>query len=383
MKVLIGVRRLDKGGAELLECRLAQYLNQQGVEAHLLAQYNQQQFNGENASHTWNLRGIPRIYFFNSKNNIGIVKCLFNLFLLIKKEKYDLVISTNSGLDTIIGIIKLFVRFKQVIAFHTYINPSILNHYRIKLWAFFVKKADAYYSITDYVRNNVIELLKIDASKNRTIYNSIDADVLKQTHLDYSMRRDFSLPDDAKIILVAGRIEARKGFDLVVEYLQDLLVQKNVYLVVVGEGYEGNSLEEGLDGFVSTFRKKVKLLGIEKNVLFTGYRHDLYLLMKQADLYVHLARHEGFGLVLLEAIAAKIPIIGSNIGGIPEALKDTPYVPFDLDDKAGILEEALRLLNMDGRAKQEMVEKAYEVLDFYKDDRRAREVKELLERVII
>ncbi|MDB5272155.1 MAG: hypothetical protein JWO58_522 [Chitinophagaceae bacterium] len=383
MKVLIAVRRLDKGGAEMLECRLAQYLNTVGIETHLLAQYSEDQFDGDFAAKEWIKKGVLQVSFFNSKNNIGIVKSFLQLFLLLRKQKYDIVISTNSGFDSVIGMLKFFISFKHVIAFHTYINKSILKSPRIKLWTYFVRRADAYYSITNYVRNNVVHTLHLNAERHVTVYNSIETSLLlHQRDNKESIRESLKLPADAKIILMAGRIEARKGFDLAVEYLSDLLKQKSVYLVIVGEDYKGSFLEEGLIGFAQVFNQKIINAGLKDKVLFTGYRTDLNQLMKQSDVYVHLARHEGFGLVLLEAIAAKLPIVASSVGGIPEVLQNTPYTPFDLEDSQGICAETVRFLTMNKEEKSNMVDKAHAVLDFYTDERRGSEIKQLVEKLM-
>ncbi|MBC7486852.1 MAG: glycosyltransferase family 4 protein [Cytophagaceae bacterium] len=382
MKVLICVRRLDKGGAEMLECRLACTLNKQGVEAHVLAQYGKDKFEGEYFSEKWKQQGIPSIYFFNSKNNIGLIKSLWTLFNVLKREKYNVIISTNSGLDTIIGIIRFFLNYKQIIAFHTYINTSILKHYRIKAWSFFVKKADAYYSITDYVKKNVDDVLQLNPAKNKTIYNSIEKVNLADMKNKWTLRKELGLADQAKIILIAGRIESRKGFDLVVEYLSSILLQNDAYLLVAGEGYEGNALEKGLNDFVNTFTNKIKDLGLSEKVLLLGYRDDLDAIMKESTLYVHLARHEGFGLVLLEAIAAKLPIVASNVGGIPEVLKNTPYKTFDLNDEQGICIEASRLLTMNKEEKNVIVNEAYKILPYYTDERRGTEIKQLLNNLM-
>lgn len=378
MKVLIGVRRLDIGGAEMLECRLAVHLNKLGIETHLLAQYSEKEFSGKEKSKEWLEAGVPHVHFLNS-GRWGILTALVNLFRLVRNHQYDFVITTNTGLDTIAGMVKIVAPFKQVIAFHTYINPEVLSSLRVKAWLFFVKRAEVYYSITNYVKQNVNLSLGPHSIKNSTVYNSIAPKYFKPLEAKrFSIRQQLGIAEDAQIILLAGRIESRKGFDITVNYLNPLLKQEKIYLVIVGDKYEGGAIESGLLGFSQVLEEEVFKLGLSSKVLYTGYRSDLFEIMQQSNVYVHLARHEGFGLVLLEAIAAEVPIVASDAGGIPEVLKNTPYKAFSLSSETEIIEEVKLFLSLNKEEHLSICTRAKEVLAFYKDERRAWDVLELL-----
>jgi glycosyltransferase involved in cell wall biosynthesis len=113
-----------------------------------------------------------------------------------------------------------------------------------------------------------------------------------------------------------------------------------------------------------------------------GYRSDANALLAAADLFVHLPRHEGFGLVLLEAVAAGTPIVASNVGGIPEVLARTPYRPVSLADHAAIRRSVQHWLEMPPGEKEYLCGNACSILPFYSDGRRATEVARLLADVV-
>jgi len=116
-----------------------------------------------------------------------------------------------------------------------------------------------------------------------------------------------------RVLLTLGRIvaaERYKGFDDVLEVMPDL--DRDVVYVIAGKGDDTDRL-----------RRKARDLGVADRVVFTGFvaeddKADLYAL---ADVYVMPSRGEGFGFVLLEAMACGVPVIGSKHDGGREALR--------------------------------------------------------------
>ena len=68
--------------------------------------------------------------------------------------------------------------------------------------------------------------------------------------------------------------------------------------------------------------EQTKTLGLEKHVLFLGMRNDVPEIISRSDLFVLPSINEGFGVVLLEAMAMKCPIVATNVGGVPEVVLD-------------------------------------------------------------
>jgi len=96
-------------------------------------------------------------------------------------------------------------------------------------------------------------------------------------------------------------------------------------LLIVG----GGSLKEELE-------ELAKKLEIKENIIWFGRTDDVMSVMKQMDLFVLASNYEGFGLVLLEAIQAGIPVIAANNSAIPEVLGVNSEGLFHTGDATGL-----------------------------------------------
>lgn len=113
-------------------------------------------------------------------------------------------------------------------------------------------------------------------------------------------------------LLAVGRLEKQKGFEVAIEAMK--LVKAAVpgaQLLIAGDGQQRSMLAE-----------RVEALGLDNTVSLLGNRDDVEELMRGADLLVHHARWEGFGLVLIEAMRAHLPIVASRVSAIPEVVAD-------------------------------------------------------------
>jgi glycosyltransferase involved in cell wall biosynthesis len=117
----------------------------------------------------------------------------------------------------------------------------------------------------------------------------------------WQARSEFGIAADAKVILTIGRLSREKGHaDLIRAFSQ--MREENTTLVVVGDGPERPALQH--------------LAG--KSVIFTGHRDDIASFYGLADIFVLPSYTEGTPNVILEAMSARVPVIATNVGGIPE-----------------------------------------------------------------
>jgi glycosyltransferase involved in cell wall biosynthesis len=114
-------------------------------------------------------------------------------------------------------------------------------------------------------------------------------------------RSTFSLPEGAPLLLALGRLHRNKGFDILLEALSHL---PDSYLLLAGVGPE----REALEALAMHF-------GVKPRVRFLGWREDIADLMATADLFVHPARHEPLGNVILEAWAHGRPVVATAADG--------------------------------------------------------------------
>lgn len=124
-----------------------------------------------------------------------------------------------------------------------------------------------------------------------------------------------------------GRIVPQKDYPTLLKAFNIVAKdQENCKLLIVGDGYLKNEMEDLVDN-----------LGLTSKVIWFGRTDKVIETLNLMDCFVLTSKYEGFGLVLLEAMSAKVPIIASNASAIPEVLgNDYPFLstPGDLIDFA-------------------------------------------------
>jgi len=118
-----------------------------------------------------------------------------------------------------------------------------------------------------------------------------------------AQRSEFGLPEDAFVLVTAGRIVARKASTQLIEALAAL---PDVFLLVIGDGPEAAAVKQ-----------RASELGVENRLRMLGYVSDevKYGAYSVSDVFVSTAQHEGFGLVFLEAMSFGLPVVCYNRGG--------------------------------------------------------------------
>lgn len=134
-----------------------------------------------------------------------------------------------------------------------------------------------------------------------------------------SVRADLGAGNDARVILSVGRMERYKGHPVLIEALATLRERTDWTWWCTGGPQ--NSQEEQ---YFASLRAQVRVAGLESRVRFLGSRHDIADLMGAADLFCHPNQGaEPFGLVLIEAMQAGLPVVASDLGGPAEIVTDT------------------------------------------------------------
>lgn len=154
-----------------------------------------------------------------------------------------------------------------------------------------------------------------------TIPNGVNFEAISAANVDASrVRAELGVPSDAKIMLTVARNQPSKGLHHIAGIQKRLGDLGDVYWIVVGDG--GDALlpdfqQEGLADrvrFVLTIRK-------EASDLSTAPPERLIRLYHTADLFVFPTYSEAFGLVALEAMAAGLPVVASDIGGLSSLIR--------------------------------------------------------------
>jgi glycosyltransferase involved in cell wall biosynthesis len=181
-----------------------------------------------------------------------------------------------------------------------------------------LSQASMILAISDAVHEACLEA-RLPKNKIFTIHDGVD---LKHFHVKEDMilkvRRDLGIEKDRLVIGFVGRLGVEWKNEPLVYRLVGKLSQRNerISLLVVGGPYDGKN---------ETFEKSKKLareLGGKAEIRFLGSRKDVPAVLPAMDVYLVPSKEEPFGRVVIEGMAAGLPVVGSNNGGIPEMITD-------------------------------------------------------------
>ena len=168
-------------------------------------------------------------------------------------------------------------------------------------------------AISESIRRFAIEVESAPAQKIAMVHYGIDfawlsdADVERSRH---SLRAELGLEADALLLGMVCRLVEQKGIPYALEALRRIRTQfPRAQLIIAGDGEKADEL-----------RRLASALGIADRVHWLGWRSDAADLMAAFDLLLVPSLWEGFGLVLLEAMARRVPVIASRVGAIPEVI---------------------------------------------------------------
>ncbi len=194
---------------------------------------------------------------------------------------------------------------------------------------------------SNYMISHVQWAFGLPTDKLIMIPNGVNTEVYTANEDLKEFRRKFALPEE-KIALFVGRLVYEKGLHLLINAVPRVLEKVNAKFVIVGNGY----MKEQLSNLV-------KGMGLAHKVLFTGFVDDATLrrLQRCADVSVVPSLFEPFGIVALEAMAAKSPVVVSDTGGLSEIVEhDRTGVKVYVNSPESLAWGITRVLSDDGYA---------------------------------
>ena len=254
-----------------------------------------------------------------------MTKAIWEIRDLLKKEKPDVLFlcSTTAGL---LGSIASFF-YRNLVSKN---ETKFQVIYRIGGWAFrdprpfwknwLVLLAE---KLTAPLKDLVIVNSEIDRKlalrykivperKLVKIYNGIDVNSLNFFSREEAQKRlNLFYPDNGKIIGTVANFYKTKGL----EYLIKAAIQINAQFVIIGDGRLRLKLE-----------KLIKKYKLENKIFLVGRIPDAYKYLKAFDVFVLPSLKEGFPWIILEAVAAQIPVVATKVGALPEILSEESLV---------------------------------------------------------
>ncbi|ASF29215.1 MULTISPECIES: N-acetyl-alpha-D-glucosaminyl L-malate synthase BshA [Bacillus amyloliquefaciens group] len=183
-------------------------------------------------------------------------------------------------------------------------DPSLKDLIR-----FAIESSDRVTAVSTALAGETYDLIKPN-KKIETIYNFIDERVYLKKNTESIKEKHGILPDEKVVIHVSNFRKVKRVKD-VIRVFRNIAAKTKAKLLLVGDGPEK-----------CVAWQLVEKYGLQDQVLLLGNQDRVEELYSISDLKLLLSEKESFGLVLLEAMACGVPCIGTNIGGIPEVIKD-------------------------------------------------------------
>jgi glycosyltransferase involved in cell wall biosynthesis len=187
---------------------------------------------------------------------------------------------------------------------------------------------DRIVTITDALHRFTVERVGVPADKVETIHYGLD-DVPDA----WGVNPPDDVPESARVVLAVARLTDQKGIDIAIRAL--VALPDDTVLVVLGEGPERAAL-----------LRLARELGLEGRVFLLGRVPDVAAWLGRATLLVHPARWEGFGLGVLEAMLAGLPVVATNVSSLSElVVADESGVLVTPDDAEALARGILHALD--------------------------------------
>lgn len=215
---------------------------------------------------------------------------------------------------------------------------------------------DHHVCVSRGVADHVERRLGVDRQRFSVIPNGVERHTPRPDREARALRANWNLPAECVVALAAGRLHPQKGFLTLLEAFSRLVPERpELRLWIAGEGPQRRELE-----------RRINSAGLEGRVTLLGRREDLRELMEAADLFVLSSLWEGMPNVVLEAMAAGLPVAATDVEGIAELIENgrtglvvTPGLPEPLAAAMSELTARPELRGAMGKAAQEHVMKNF------------------------
>lgn len=238
----------------------------------------------------------------------SLIRTAMRLRSVIKKEKPD-IIHFNFGSSVELAVVKFLTGFKKIKIIYT-------EHCHIQI------DTRRKYLVYKLVCACSVRILCVSEAITRSLRNGIRSRKLQTLYLGVPdcrhpkelCRKKLGLPDDEVIICNIAYHDRVKGVDILikaVDYLKNKLGQTGFKVLQIGGApFEGISNE---------LRELLVRADVSDVMEFWGLRNDVDAILSASDIYCQPSRSEGIPLSNMEASMAEVPIVATNVGGIPEA----------------------------------------------------------------
>lgn len=243
------------------------------------------------------------------------LRALWKLYQFIRSERFDIV-HTHSTKAGLLGRLAAAWARAPVILFTA--HGWAFSEGRARPWRWClaqVERLPAWLStkiicVSEYDRQLALRYRVVSPEKLIVIPNGLEPEPFRAPTEKRALRVQLGAGDAEGIVTMVGRLAPPKDFETLITAWEGLQAS-GWQLWIVGEGPQRSRLEE-----------LVRAKGLDERIKFLGERRDVPDILKASDIFVLASRWEGMPLTLIEAMLARLPVIATRVGGVPELVEE-------------------------------------------------------------
>ncbi len=234
---------------------------------------------------------------------------IYKIRRLIKKNRYDIIHSHTSHAHTLAFFASIGTGALRLVTRR--VDFSILRHSFLKLSGIKYRfMADYYVAISCKIKD-VLTADGINPARIFVAHSGVDLNRFENGDCGHLIS-EFNVKKNEKIVINVAHLAEHKGQRYFIQAMPGVIdkIPDARFFIIGG----GELLDE--------FKSMADSLGLNKKLVFTGFREDVGAFYKLADLFVMSSTEEGLGTAVLDALALGKPVVATMAGGIPEAIKN-------------------------------------------------------------
>lgn len=178
-----------------------------------------------------------------------------------------------------------------------------------------INRSNKIIAVSDFTRRELLQYYAVKEDKIRVIHNGVDINKFKPAANKEKAKEELGFKENDINILSVGRLYARKGLFTLIDAIPYVVHKfKNARFIISGKG-QSNEKRKLLNHAAK--------LGVKEKIVFTGYFPDKKLprLYQAADVFAFSTFYENLPFAVLEALSSALPVVSTNVGGIPEMIE--------------------------------------------------------------
>lgn len=342
-KVLILIKGLGLGGAERLIADAIPFLDREVFDYEFAFLVPKKDF----LVSVIRKEGFP-VHCLQAAGAGSFLRAFGRLWCLQRQKKYDLIHAHLPAAGILARLVGFLLR---VPVFYTEHNLQERYHALTRLLNKLTYGINRHViAVSDHVMGSIRRTMPGGTGAVSTIKNSVPVCALagELTGLQ-ALRDDLGIPKNHRVVGTVAVFRRQKALlDWIDIAAQVMTERDNVTFLLVGHGPMKKELEA-----------KIKAIGLSGRLVMPGFRADGRKVMGLMDIYLMSSQYEGLPLALLEAMAARLPVVATTVGGIPEVIREGRegfLVPFKDTAKAAC---AVKRLLDDEKVRIEMGARAF------------------------